>query len=133
MSQYVDEQKLKTDTSYAARKALVRSYLGRTVRVVMDRPMGTEHPKHKGLIYPINYGYIEGVYGGDGEELDVYLLGVDRPVTEYVARIVAIVHRADDVEDKLVAAPQGTRFTAEEIGAEIRFQERYYHSAIEVE
>jgi inorganic pyrophosphatase len=117
--------------TFEERKAQVRSYLGKTVRIEMDRPIGTEHPKHPGLFYPINYGYIPGVYGGDGEELDVYLLGVDRPVKEYTARIIGIVHRHNDVEDKLVAAAPGTHYTKEEMEAAIRFQESYYQSEVE--
>lgn len=131
MSEFEDEERLLTDREYAARKALVRSYLGKTVRIVMDRPLGAEHPKHKGLIYPINYGYIEGVFGGDGEELDVYLLGVDEPVKEYEAKIIAIVHRLNDVEDKLVAAPDGMSFSAEQIDEAVHFQEQYYISKVE--
>lgn len=117
--------------TFDERKAQVRSYLGKTVRIEMDRPIGTEHPKHPGLLYPINYGYIPGVYGGDGEELDVYLLGVDQPVTEYTARIIGIVHRHNDVEDKLVAAPLGMDYTKEQMEAAIHFQESYYDSEVE--
>ena len=120
------------DPAYVARKALVKSYLGRTVLIEMDRPIGEPHPKHPEIIYPINYGYIPGVLGGDGEELDVYLLGVDTPVQVYTARIIAIVHRTDDVEDKLVAAPEGMTYTAEEIATAVHFQEQFHESYIEV-
>ena len=114
------------------RKALVQSYLGKTVTIGIDRPIGYVHVKEKySLTYKINYGYIPGVLGGDGEELDVYLLGVDHPVEEYTARIVGIVHRENDVEDKLVAAPLGMTFTAEEIYEAVRFQEQYYDSHVQ--
>lgn len=116
---------------YTLRKALVKSYLGKTVRIVMDRPIGTPHPKHPEILYPINYGYIPEVYGGDGEELDVYLLGVTERVEEYTARIIGIVHRKNDVEDKLAAAPEGMSFTAKEIEDIIHFQEQYYDSYVE--
>lgn len=111
------------------RKALARSYLGKTVRIGIDRPIGYVHKKD--IIYPINYGYIPGVLGGDGEEMDVYLLGVDFPVKEFDAHIIAIIHREDDVEDKLVGAPEGVTFTADEIAAAVYFQEQYYRSYIE--
>ena len=117
---------------YTLRKALVNSFLGKTVTISIDRPMGSIHPKHRDLIYPINYGYIPNVIGGDGEELDVYLLGVDTPVKEYTARIIGIIYRRNDVEDKLVAAPEGMLFTAKEITAAVRFQEQYYESEVEV-
>lgn len=116
---------------YTLRKALVKSYLEKTVTISIDRPIGSVHPKHDDIIYPINYGYIPGIIGGDGEELDVYLLGVDVPVSEFTGKIIGIVHRHNDVEDKLVMAPEGTSFTAEEIADAVRFQEQYFESEIE--
>ena len=113
------------------RNALVHSYLGKTVAIKIDRPMGNAHPKHPGLIYPVNYGYIPNVFSADGEELDVNLLGVDAPVEVYTARIIGIVHRHNDVEDKLVAAPEGCHFDPAEIAAAVHFQEQYYESEIE--
>ena len=116
---------------YTLRKALVKSYLGKTVSISIDRPIGSVHPKHDDIVYPINYGFIPKVLGGDGEELDVYLLGVAAPVKEYTARIIGIVHRRNDVEDKLVAAPEGMCFAPFEIEEAIHFQEQYYDSEIE--
>lgn len=118
---------------YTLRKALVNSYLGKTVTIKIDRPIGYVHQKKNyTLTYPINYGYIPGIIGGDGEELDVYLLGVDAPVFEFTGKIIGIVHRHNDVEDKLVMAPEGMSFTAEEIADAVRFQEQYYDSEIEI-
>ena len=118
--------------TYEERKKLVRSYLGKTVRVGIDRPIGYVHVKEKyTLEYKINYGYIPGVLGGDGEELDVYLLGIDHPVEEYTAKVIGIAHRRDDVEDKLVAAPEGMKLSAEQIYGQIEFQEKYYDTYIE--
>ena len=119
--------------TYEERKALVKSYLGKTVRIEIDRPIGYVHKKENySLIYPINYGYIPGVLGGDGEELDVYLLGVDKPVTEYKGKIIGIVHRENDVEDKLVMALDGMNFTQNEVAEQVHFQEQYYKTTIEV-
>ena len=115
------------------RKTLARSFLGKTVRIGIDRPIGYVHQKETyALTYPINYGYIPDVIGGDGEEMDVYLLGVDTPVEEFEAHIIAIVHRENDVEDKLVGAPLGLTFSKTEIEAAVHFQEQYYRSHIEV-
>ena len=108
-------------------------WLGKTIDIRIDRPLGSSHPKYPEQIYPVNYGYIPGVPGGDGEELDVYLLGVDEPVAEFTARIIAVIHRLDDVEDKLVAAPDGVAFSCEEIARAVWFQERYFASEIEIE
>lgn len=104
--------------------------IGRTVTVTVDRALGTYHPKHKDIYYPINYGYIEGVMAGDGEEQDAYVLGVDEAVKEFTGTIIAIVHRYDDVEEKWVVAPKGMIFTQEEIREKIHFQEQYFDSEI---
>lgn len=110
---------------YTLRKALVNSYLGKTVTILIDRPVGSVHPKHDDIIYPINYGFIPGVLGGDGEELDVYLLGVDIPLSEFTGKIIGIVHRHNDIEDKLVMAPEETSFTAEEISGAAGFRNSF--------
>ena len=117
---------------YTLRKALVKSYLGKTVDIKIDRPIGYVHKKENySLTYPINYGYIPNVFGGDGEELDVYLLGVNEPVTEYTAKIIGIAHRENDVEDKLIAAPTDSVFYQNEIAEAIHFQEQFYKTEIE--
>lgn len=115
------------------RKEQVKSYLGKTVRVEIDRPIGTAHPKHPEIIYKINYGFIPGVIGGDGEELDVYVLGEEKQINEITVKIIAIIHRENDVEDKLVGAPQGMKFSAQEIADAVNFQEQFYKSFVELE
>lgn len=116
----------------AERRALIDSHLGKLVHIEIDRPVGYVHHKEKyDLIYPINYGYIPGVLGGDAEELDVYLLGVSESVSEYDVRIIGAVIRTDDVEDKLVGAPDGMTFTKSEIEDAVRFQEQYHESYVE--
>ena len=115
------------------RHAQVESYLGKTVNIEIDRPIGYVHKKNgKTLVYPINYGYIPGVLGGDDEELDVYVLGLDVPVSECEVRIIAIVHRSDDVEDKLVGAVGDAHYTAHDIESAVHFQEQFHESEIEV-
>lgn len=104
--------------------------IGDIVKVTVDRPLGSNHPKHKDIYYPINYGYIEGIIAPDGEEQDAYILGVDEPVKEFEGRIIAIIYRADDVEEKWVVAPLGVSYTKEEIMEQVRFQEQYFQSEI---
>ena len=99
--------------------------IGEIIKVVVDRPIGSYHPEYKDMYYPINYGYVEGIIAEDGEEQDVYILGVDEPVTEFVGKIIAIIHRFDDVEEKWVVAPEGTMFTKKEIQEKVAFQEQY--------
>ena len=110
------------------RKVLPESFAGKKVHIVVDRPIGYNH---KGIIYPVNYGYIPGVFAGDGEEQDVYILGVSHPLTEFDGIIIGAALRKDDVEDKLIAAPVDKRYTAEEIASAIHFQEQYYDTYVE--
>ena len=105
---------------------------GSIVKVAVDRPLGSYHPTYKDTRYPINYGYVDGIIAPDGEEQDAYILGIDTPVKEFTGRKIAIVHRMDDREDKWVIAPEGVSFTLEEIKEAVRFQERYFHSEIEL-
>ena len=117
--------------SLEERHRQVEGYLGSTVTIEIDRPVGYVHRKGgKTLIYPINYGYIPGVLGGDGEELDVFLIGVDHPVSAYTGKIIGIVYRADDVEDKLIMAPTEKTYNAEEMAREVYFQEKYYQTTV---
>ena len=104
--------------------------LGETVTVLIDRPLGTCHPKHKDIFYTVNYGYIPGVMAADGEEQDAYVLGVNEPLQEFTGVIIAIIHRFDDVEDKWVVAPEGVKFSKEEILEQVKFQEQYFQSEI---
>lgn len=106
--------------------------IGDIVKVTVDRPMGSYHPKHKDMYYPINYGYIEGIMAPDGEEQDAYILGVDRPVDEFKGKIIAIIHRYDDVEEKWVVAPEEKTFTVDEIKEQVDFQEQYFNSEIRI-
>ena len=104
--------------------------IGDIVKVTVDRPLGSYHPKHKDMYYPINYGYIDGIMAPDEEEQDAYILGVDKPVDEFTGKIIAIIHRYDDVEEKLVVAPEGQTFTVDEIKAQVAFQEQYFNFEI---
>ncbi|MGN0476023.1 MAG: inorganic pyrophosphatase [Ruminococcus sp.] len=104
--------------------------LGVSVTVIVDRPLGITHPNHKDIIYPINYGYIENLFAEDGEEQDAYILGVDKKVNIFCGTVIAIIHRLDDVEDKLVVAPNNMKFTSKEIMEKVYFQEQYFKTEI---
>lgn len=104
--------------------------IGKIVKVTVDRPLGSYHPKHKDIYYPINYGYIEGIIAPDGEEQDAYILGVDEPVEEFVGKVIAIIHRYDDIEEKWVVAPENVLFTKDEIMEQVWFQEQYFKSEV---
>ena len=104
--------------------------IGKTVTVVVDRPLGSRHPKYEDIVYPVNYGYIPGIIAPDGEEQDAYILGVSQPVAAFQGRVIAIIHRSDDVEQKWVVAPEDVSFTKEEIMARVAFQEQDFHTEI---
>ena len=113
------------------REELICRDLGKTVTVVIDRPIGYHHvTKGIHLHYTVNYGFLPEVIGGDGEEQDVYILGVKAPLETFTGKIIGVVRRRDDNEDKFVAAPEGIAFTAEEIRKEIYFVEKYFESSI---
>ena len=106
--------------------------IGKVVKVIVDRPLGSYHPTHKDIYYPINYGYIEGIIAPDGEEQDAYILGVHTPVKEFTGKVIAIIHREDDIEEKWVVAPDDMYFSKEEIMEQVRFQEKYFKSSIKM-
>lgn len=56
--------------------------------------------------------------------------GVDKPIKEFIGKVIAIIHRIDDVEDKWVVAPEDVSFTKDEIMQQIEFQEQYFHIEI---
>lgn len=108
---------------------IAQGHLGKKVRVIIDRPLGSKHPKH-GFVYEANYGYLPGVKSTDGEDLDVYYLGVDKPLKEAEGICIAIVHRENDDDDKLVIVPEGTLLNDQEIMKAVNFQEQYFKSKV---
>lgn len=106
-----------------------KDYLGKKVKVVMDRPFGTKHPKW-GFVYETNYGYIPNTISGDGEELDAYVLGVDEPLNEFEGVVIAIIKRTDQDDDKLIVVKEGVDFSDEEINKQVDFQEKFFSHII---
>lgn len=100
-------------------------FLGKIVQANIDRPLASCHPKHD-FLYLLNYGYIPGTTAPDGEELDAYILGVFEPLTEFTGRCIAVIHRLDDDDDKLVLVPDGKQYTDEQILALVEFQEQFF-------
>lgn len=104
-------------------------YLDKTLEVKIDRPFGSKHPKH-GFIYPVNYGYVPNTVSGDGEELDCYVLGIFEPLENFKGKCIAIIHRLDDNDDKLIIVPENKAFSNNEIRVLTEFQERFFESEI---
>lgn len=104
-------------------------YLNKEVEVIIDRKLGSRHPKC-GFMYLLNYGYIPDTLSGDGEELDAYLLGVFEPVEKFWGKVIAIIKRTNDDDDKLIVVPNDTTYSDEQIRALTEFQERFFTSMI---
>ncbi len=109
--------------------SLTKKFLGSIVKVKVDRPLGSTHPKW-GFVYESNYGYIEGVLAPDGEELDAYVLKVNHAVNDFEGSVVAIVHRLKDDDDKLVVVSKGETITDKEIEEAVAFQEKWFEHEI---
>ena len=109
------------------RRSRMQALLGTTVHVVIDRPIGYLHGD---ILYPVNYGYIPGMDGGDGEEQDAYILGIDTPLTEFDGMVIGVVMRKNDCEDKLVVAPKGMELHQGQIAEAVRFPEQYFDTYI---
>lgn len=109
---------------------LAEQYLGKEVSIIIDRPLGSKHPKH-GFVYEINYGYVPGTQSADGEELDAYYLEINRPLHTVKGRCIAIIHRLDDDDDKLVIVPETQiDLTDSEIAQAVNFQEQWFDCEI---
>lgn len=104
-------------------------FLGKDVTVEIDRQLGSRHPKH-GFMYMVNYGYIPNTISGNGEELDAYLLGEFEPVSSGSGKVIAIIHRINDDDDKLIVSKDGFDYSDDAIRALTEFQERYFKSNI---
>ena len=102
-----------------------KEYLNKIVNIKIDRKFGSKHPKH-GFIYPVNYGYVPNTISGDGEELDAYLLGVFEPIEEYTGKCIAIIHRTNDNDDKLIVVPEDKNYSDDAIEALVEFQEQFF-------
>jgi inorganic pyrophosphatase len=104
--------------------------IGTIVDVEVDRPKKSSHPKYPETIYPINYGFIPHTMSGDGMEIDAYILGEEKSLKRFRGKVIAVIHRKDDVEIKLVVAKEGSSYTKDEIERAVSFIEQYYDHEI---
>lgn len=104
--------------------------IGKSVEVIVDRPLGTYHPKYKDIYYSVNYGYVEDIIAPDGEEQDAYILGVNEPIKEFNGKVIAVIHRFDDIEEKWIVVPEHLSLSKDEIMRQVDFQERFFESEI---
>ena len=110
------------------RERIIQELWGKMVHVEVDRPIGY---RHGDIVYPINYGYLPGVIAGDGEEQNAYILGVSKPIPSFDGRVIGVIHRRNDLEDKLVVAPEGMYFHQAEVAEAVQFQEQFFDSSID--
>ena len=104
-------------------------YLGKIVTIKIDRPIGSNHPRH-GYSYPVNYGFVPNTKAPDGHEVDAYVLGIDNPLEEFTGECIAVIHRLDDEDDKLILVPTEISFSDAEINQLTLFQEKFFTSKI---
>ncbi len=109
---------------------LAKDVIGRMVTGTIDRPIGSRHPRYPDMVYPVNYGYVDGVIAGDGENQDAYVLGTSEPIESFEGKVIAVYHRLDDVEDKWVVSLDCSDYADEEILRAIRFQEQYFEGEL---
>ncbi len=41
--------------------------------ITIERPSGSAHPRYPDIIYPIDYGFVNGTLANDGEEVDIFV------------------------------------------------------------
>ena len=105
----------------------LKPYLGKTVRITVDRPQGSRHPIWN-FVYPINYGHVPGTKAPDGEPIDAYILDQTKPIKHHMGTCIAIIHRKNDDDDKLVIADK--TYTDKQILQSVNFQEQYFDSVV---
>jgi len=104
--------------------------LGKKVAGKIDRPLGSRHPKHPDIVYPINYGYVEGIPGGDGDAQDVYVFGAEKPLSRFEGKVIRVYHRFNDTEDKWIVSLDGSDISDEKILGDIAFQEQFFYGKL---
>lgn len=131
---YEDKKLVQTlDYFFCVMEADERDYshiIGKMVSGTVDRPLGAAHPRHPEMIYPINYGYVNNVFAGDGAEQDVYLFGTDKPLKSFRGKVVAVWRRFDDLEDKWIVSLSGEDIAEEKILGDISFQEQFFYGKL---
>ncbi|MFA5070677.1 MAG: inorganic diphosphatase [Patescibacteria group bacterium] len=103
-----------------------KQWLGKKVKVAIDRPLNSAHPDYPQNKYQTNYGFIPGTKSeADGEEIDAYILGPDKPLVNFDGIVIAVVLRENDGEIKLIVT-DGADFSFEEIDRQIYYVEKYH-------
>ena len=102
------------------------TFLGKKVTVIIDRPLGSKHPEFDDLKYTLNYGFIPNTLGGDGEEIDAYIIGENSPLKTFEGIVKGIIVRHNDNENKLVVTSREYELSELEIKQSTHYQEKYF-------
>ena len=62
--------------------------------------------------------------------MDCYVLGIFEPIDTFEGKCIAIIHRLNENDDKLIVVPDNVSYTNEQIKALTEFQERFFESKI---
>ena len=109
--------------------SVATDYIDKIVTIDIDRPLHSKHPKHH-FVYELNYGFVPNTIAPDGEELDAYVIGPNLSLKTFKGICVAVIHRTNDDDDKLVVVPENTNVTDDEIRSATNFQEQFFKSEI---
>lgn len=106
-----------------------KDYLNQIVKVKIDHPLNSKHDKFD-MTEEANYGFVPNTLAPDREELDAYVLGVDKPLVEFTGKCLAIIHRTNDNDDKLIIVPEDFEISDEKIKKQIHYREKWFKSII---
>ncbi|MBP7804744.1 MAG: GIY-YIG nuclease family protein [Candidatus Pacebacteria bacterium] len=120
-----DRTPLKNGVSKSLK--MCKKYLGRKVSIVIDQAYGTYHGN---IRYTSNYGFVPKTKAPDGMELDAYMLGPKKPLKKVSGHCIAIIHRLEDDDDKLILVENGVEMTDKQIEKAVHFQERFFKHTI---
>jgi len=105
---------------------LIKKWIGKEVMVKIDRPIG--FVDKFGGTYQLNYGFIEKIYALDGEELDAYVIGPNEAVDTFKGKVIGVIYRDDDIEEKLVVASYNC--SSDFIMEKVNFIEKHFKSTL---
>ena len=106
---------------------MCQKYLGKQVAIIIDQAYGTYY---EGTMYEQNYGYVPGTVAPDGDGLDAYFIGPQEALKEAIGKCIAIIHRHEDDDDKLIIVPESVSLTDEQIEQAVNFRERFFSHCI---
>lgn len=121
------KDKLKVSNLSLRRKnaiTIAQENIGKTFKVIINRPVGSEHPKYKNHFYPINYGCVDNFV--ENKEIEIYIIDSIEPLNEAIVKIIGIVFRKNDDEIKGIGIVGKDDYTINDIKNHILFQEQYY-------